>query len=106
MTEQTERERLEALWFKLHGDAIRSNESPPQSGSAPMDVEAIAASLGRHDSEVLRILGGEDVPGWTWGAAMAECLSYLKARGLAQGLYEISPLGEQVRQHLIEKGDG
>lgn len=70
-----------------------------------MDVEAIAASLGKHDSEVLRILGGEDVPGWTWGAAMSECLSYLKARGLAQGLYEISPLGEQVRQQLIEKGE-
>jgi len=65
-----------------------------------MDVEAIAKDLTQHEIDVLNILAGEDVPGWTWGAAMSACCSYLKDRGLAQGLYEITPLGEAVRSYL------
>lgn len=45
--------------------------------------------------EVLRILNGEDVPGWTWGAAMAVCCENLKNMGLATGSYEISETGKK-----------
>lgn len=45
--------------------------------------------------EVLRILNGEDIPGWTWGAAMSACCSSLKALGLAQGHYQISSAGKK-----------
>ena len=54
--------------------------------------------------EVLRILNGEDVPGWCWGAAMSVCLQSLKSRGLAQGLYEISPKGKDFLARLIPAG--
>ena len=46
------------------------------------------------EHEVLRILNGEKVPGWTWGAAMSECLGALKQMGLAVGMYEISEKGK------------
>jgi hypothetical protein len=52
------------------------------------------------DVEVLRILNGEDLPNWGWGAAMAACCSYLKGEGYAQGLYEISPKGKQLLKDL------
>lgn len=48
----------------------------------------------KYDEEVLRILNGEDVPGWTWGAAMAECAEWLKKNGYAVGNYEISEKGK------------
>lgn len=35
-----------------------------------------------HELEVLRIINGEDVPGWTWGAAMSAVLSHLRGAGL------------------------
>lgn len=54
-----------------------------------------ADDLVSSEVEVLRILSGEEVPGWTWGAAMAECLSSLKGRGYAAGLYHITPKGRQ-----------
>lgn len=46
------------------------------------------------ETEVLRILNGEDVPGWRWGAAMAECCSALKGGGYATGTYTITPKGK------------
>lgn len=45
--------------------------------------------------EVLRILNGEDVPGWTWGAAMSVCCENLKSMGLAKGNYEITEKGKK-----------
>lgn len=50
--------------------------------------------------EVLRILNGEDVPGWTYGAAMNLCCENLKVMGLAQGMYEISPKGREFLASL------
>ena len=47
------------------------------------------------DKEVLRILNGEDVPGWTWGAAMSVCCSWLKHNGYAKGCYEITEKGKE-----------
>lgn len=52
------------------------------------------AELTQHEIEVLRILNGEDVPGWCWGAAMSECCQALKARGLASGMYHITQAGK------------
>ena len=45
--------------------------------------------------EVLRILNGEDVPGWSWGAAMAVCCEHLKSEGYAKGSYEITETGKK-----------
>ena len=45
--------------------------------------------------EVLKILNGEDIPGWTWGAAMSVCCENLKSMGLAKGSYEISDKGKE-----------
>lgn len=50
--------------------------------------------------EVLRILNGEDVPGWTWGAAMAVCCTTLKAMGYARGMYEITQKGREYLARL------
>lgn len=44
--------------------------------------------------EVLRILNGEDVPGWTWGGAMGVCCENLRSMGYAKGHYEISDKGK------------
>jgi hypothetical protein len=52
------------------------------------------------ETEVLRILNGEDVPGWTWGAAMSVCCQTLKGMGLATGMYEITQKG---RDYLAAK---
>lgn len=52
-----------------------------------------------YDEEVLRILNGEDVPGWSWGAAMGECCEWLKRHGYAKGNYEIT---EKGRDYLKE----
>lgn len=51
--------------------------------------------LNSMEVEVLRILNGEDVPGWVWGAAMSVILSRLKGLGYAQGFYEISDKGRR-----------
>ncbi len=48
-----------------------------------------------HEKEVLRILNGEDVPGWCWGAAMAVCCEWLKGHGYAKGMYEITDKGKE-----------
>jgi hypothetical protein len=45
--------------------------------------------------EVLRILNGEDVPGWTWGAAMAACCESLVGMGLANNGYSITEKGRE-----------
>ena len=55
------------------------------------------------DYEVLQILNGVDVPGWTRGAAMAMCAEWLKANGYAKGLYEITDKG---RMYLLDKPNG
>ena len=47
----------------------------------------------RHEHDVLRILNGEDMPGWHPGAAMSECLGWLKEAGYAAGLYHITRKG-------------
>jgi hypothetical protein len=62
------------------------------------DPVEIAKGLAKHEAEVLRILDGEAVPGWCWGAAMAECLSALKGMKLAEGFYVITPLGREVAE--------
>jgi hypothetical protein len=51
------------------------------------------AGLTTHEVEVLRILNGEDVPGWVAGAAMNECCSALKGKGYAAGTYHITDQG-------------
>ncbi len=45
--------------------------------------------------QVLRILNGEDIPGWQWGAAMAACCETLKDQGYASGMYKITEKGKQ-----------
>ena len=50
--------------------------------------------------EVLRILNGEDVPGWSWGAAMSVCCESLKEMGYAKGMYEISEKGKNFLKTL------
>jgi hypothetical protein len=45
--------------------------------------------------EVLRILNGEDVEGWTWGAAMSICCENLKGMGFAKGCYDITDKGRE-----------
>lgn len=47
------------------------------------------------DIEVLRILNGDDVPGWGWGGAMSVCLEFLRSVGLAKGTYEITDKGKE-----------
>lgn len=49
--------------------------------------------------EVLRILAGEDVPGWTWGAAMSVCCENLKSMGYATGMYDISDKGRKFLEN-------
>jgi len=56
------------------------------------------SDLPTQEWEVLRIVGGEDVPGWTWGAAMASCLESLKGRGLVElslGGYQLTEGGRR-----------
>lgn len=50
--------------------------------------------------EVLRILNGEDIPGWIKGAAMNACCEYLKENGYAKGHYEISEKGKKFLEKL------
>lgn len=47
-----------------------------------------------HEEEVLRILNGEDVPGWAAGAAMWTCAEWLKDNGYACGQYQITQKGK------------
>ena len=53
--------------------------------------------------EVLRILNGEDVPGWCAGAAMNVCCENLRRMGYATGTYQISPRGKEFLKEL-DKG--
>lgn len=59
------------------------------------------AHLTDMDIEVLRILNGEDVPGWVPGAAMNVCAEYLRKLGYADWGYEITDKG---RAFLKEQG--
>ncbi len=56
--------------------------------------------LNQHEIDVLRILNGEDVPGWTYGAAMMVCCDYLKGRGYASGMYDITDKGRQYLEKI------
>ena len=60
--------------------------------------------LTQMDIEVLRILNGEDVPGWKWGAAMSECCQHLKGLGYARGSYEITDAGKQLLESQPQSG--
>ena len=48
----------------------------------------------QQEIEVLRILNGEDVPGWGWCSAMAICCDTLKEKGYAKGCSEITEKGK------------
>ena len=61
-------------------------------------------ALTKYDIEVLRILDGEDVPGWRWGAAMGECCEFLKEKGYAKGQYEITDSGKAYLKRLRDEG--
>lgn len=50
--------------------------------------------------EVLRILNGEDVPGWSAGAAMWACAASLVGMGLAEGTYRITQAGKDFLSTL------
>lgn len=50
--------------------------------------------------EVLRILNGEDVPGWCAGAAMWECARSLRSYGYAAGTYHITQKGKDLLKEL------
>lgn len=54
-----------------------------------------------YDMEVLRAIGGEDVPGLRWGAAMSVSVEYLKGRGLIRML----AMNERGGFKLTEKGE-
>lgn len=50
--------------------------------------------------EVLRVLAGEEVPGFVWGAAVTEAAESLKEAGLAAGRYHITAEGRAtLRRH-------
>lgn len=55
-----------------------------------------AVKLTKSEIEVLRIMNGEDVPGWVAGAAMWACASALKGMGLAEGHYSITQRGRAL----------
>lgn len=69
-------------------------------------LDIIKEPLTDMEIEVLRILNDEDVPGWTWGAAMAVCCENLKALGYAEGMYEISYKGKDFLYEQRRKADG
>lgn len=50
--------------------------------------------------EVLRILNGEDVPGWVAGAAMNACAETLRNRGYASFGYTITDKGVALLKEL------
>ena len=57
-------------------------------------------ALNKYDVEVLRILNGEDIPGWRWSAAMTVCCEFLKSCGYAKGSYEITDRGKAALENL------
>lgn len=52
------------------------------------------------DIEVLRICNGEDIPGWTGGAAMNVCCSFLKNRGYLNFDWSINDKGRALLEAL------
>lgn len=46
-----------------------------------------------YELDTLRVLNGEDVPGWVGGAEANVCCAWLKSRGYAEGHYQISQKG-------------
>lgn len=62
--------------------------------------EAQAKIPTQHELEVLRILNGEDVPGWVAGAAMWACAASLVGMGYARGTYEITQSGKDYLASL------
>ena len=57
-------------------------------------------NLNKYGVEVLRLLNGEDVPGWVAGAAMWNCCSYLVQCGYAKGHYEITEAGKKYLEDI------
>lgn len=69
-------------------------------GADPLDPINTGWEPNQYEVDVLRILNGEDVKGWTWGAAFSFCCESLKAMGLAKGMYEISDKGKKYLKDL------
>ncbi len=63
--------------------------------------EARTPILNMYEIETLRVAAGQNVPGFTWGACVSECLSTLKANGLVTPgpSYRATAKG---KQYLIE----
>lgn len=59
-------------------------------------------TLNQMEVEVLRILNGEDVPGWTWGAGMASVAQSLCSYGYAAGSYHITQAGKDYLAAAVE----
>jgi hypothetical protein len=54
---------------------------------------AVDPEMTHYELDTLRVLNGEEVPGWVPGAAANVCASRLKGRGYATGHYEITQKG-------------
>lgn len=82
-------------WNENDGDCDKCKQWWKDNEPA-MSIDA----LNKHDVEVLRILNGEDVPGWRWGAAMSVCCEHLKGLGYAKGSYDITDKGKAFLENL------
>jgi hypothetical protein len=58
-----------------------------------------------YELDTLRILNGEHIKGWVGGAAANVCLSWLKGRGYAEGLYQITQKGRDYLAALATTQD-
>lgn len=56
-----------------------------------------------YELDTLKVLNGENVPGWVPGAAANVCCSWLKARGYAEGQYQISAKGREYLAALANE---
>lgn len=82
----------------IHGEMIDMTHIGlvpiPEPVSPPVEMT-------QHEEEVLRILNGETIAGWSSGAAMNACCSWLQAHGYATGSYQITQKG---RDYLTARG--
>lgn len=64
----------------------------------PRYVAATAAGLTEHELTVLRVVAGERLPGFCWGASVSACLEWLQGHGLVDRELPagITPLGRAV----------
>lgn len=59
-----------------------------------------------YELDTLRVMNGENVPGWVSGAAANVCASWLKSRGYVEGHYSISPKGRAYLAALAHHQEG